>query len=131
MPEEWHDITRASTNAKKLHPDMGECVIEISTTASMPERWVRHFRAYSSQREIRYDTIGANLIVARAEHPKAVSSVVGAIDWAMSAANAAYRDHLGQEDSKRARQQANEARLAEQQAELDEIVENIPKPEDS
>jgi hypothetical protein len=130
MPDAWQDIARKSTNAKKLHPDLGECVIEIVTTASMPERWINYFQRYSMQREIRYDNIGGNLIVARAEHPKAVETVVGAIDWAMSASNAAYRERLGLEDVKRAREQSDAARLAEQQAELDEIVKNIPPPED-
>jgi cobalamin biosynthesis protein CbiD len=131
MPEEWRDIARKSIDAKKLHPDIGECVIEIHTTASMPDRWIRHLIPRLREREVRYGDIVGDRIVARAEHPKAVKTVVGAIDWAIDVANAAYRVDLQDAEARRARQEGEDARLAEQQAALDEIVENIAKPREN
>lgn len=128
MPEEWRDIARKSIDAKKLHPDIGECVIEIHTIASMPDRWIRHLIPRLREREVRYGRIAGDRIVARAEHPKAVKSVVGAIDWAIGLANAAYRIDLQDAEARRARHEREAALLAEQQATLDEIVENIAKP---
>ena len=127
MSEEWQDIKRKSQKATKQRPDMGECVIEIHTTSVMPDRWVGHLK-YAS-REIRYDRIVRDLIVAKAQHPKAVPHVVAAIDGAIKAANARYRVDLGLAEDQRARQEGEAARLVEQQAELDKIMEDIPDPE--
>ncbi|SPM32043.1 Mycobacterium terramassiliense ORFan, partial [Mycobacterium terramassiliense] len=127
VTEEWQDIKRKTQRATQLHPDMGECVIEIEMTARMPDRWISHMRSVS--RDIRYDSVVGDRIIARAEHPKAVPHVISFIDGAIRAANARYRADLERAEARKAQQEGDAARLAEQQAELDKIVGDIPDPE--
>lgn len=104
MSEQWEDIKRKSQKTTKLHPDMGECVIEIRTTAVMPDRWISHLKSVLD--EVRCDRIVYDEIVARAEHPKAVPHVLAAIDGAIRVVNARYRIDLGHVEARRGSRKA-------------------------